>query len=542
MPNAIPPAPAHETVPDAHEPLLDHRNPVLNAQIPRAPYQQLPPPAPPAGVNYASRYDGPPQQPYPPPHQQAYAPPPYPPPHQAYGYPPQYAPPPQQYAPLPGQQYPPPLPHQQYAPPPGQQYAPPPGQQYLPPLPPPSAPRAPPKPRPNDEPRPGDGGTALTSELVFRYQVIVNGTSKREFTAETDISWDDFRERSIAYLYGTLEPVQLAFKIASNPGKICEVSSAQDFKVAMGLVRTKALAARSKAVAVEVRNTLASYRQLEAHVRCKAHHGHCFISRGDGSDNHHRLDHRQMSLWATKMSLGEASKYSPPNALEFDHNPAKRARVSGSQAQLPQFHFTINTSPNHGVESAISGPSALREFSCAESGPSRPRATPLGSRANPVDVEQEERCIAAMNTLTQPCVGEPGLYPPVELVLNLLDINYPEVQFKNLEEKLLEFGLDDALKLFLFPVEVLSDIFGKEAEHLHLYSGYGVAPATYGRPSAVADERPGDKGKGKMVARPRDKVDAMFDKMEAELEALKSSADSDVDSSANRTDDDELED
>jgi len=45
----------------------------------------------------------------------------------------------------------------------------------------------------------------------------------------------------------------------------------------------------------------AAFKQLEIETQCEAHHGHCYISRDGGSDNHRRLSHQEMTLWAKKM-------------------------------------------------------------------------------------------------------------------------------------------------------------------------------------------------------------------------------------------------
>jgi hypothetical protein len=44
-----------------------------------------------------------------------------------------------------------------------------------------------------------------------------------------------------------------------------------------------------------------AYKQLSEETRCEAHHGHCHVTRQGGSDNHHRLSHQEMTLWAKKM-------------------------------------------------------------------------------------------------------------------------------------------------------------------------------------------------------------------------------------------------
>jgi hypothetical protein len=50
----------------------------------------------------------------------------------------------------------------------------------------------------------------------------------------------------------------------------------------------------------KVDTQLRAYKQLEVTVRCEMHHGHCFVDRSNGADNHCRLDHAEMTLWAKK--------------------------------------------------------------------------------------------------------------------------------------------------------------------------------------------------------------------------------------------------
>ncbi len=97
---------------------------------------------------------------------------------------------------------------------------------------------------------------------MFRFQVIVVNTAKHEFSAETDMPWDDFRDRAAAYLVGTPAPIQLAYKILES-GRVTNLSNSRDFEIAMGLVCTKALNARVKAVAIEVRNAVSTSQRSE---------------------------------------------------------------------------------------------------------------------------------------------------------------------------------------------------------------------------------------------------------------------------------------
>ncbi len=85
-----------------------------------------------------------------------------------------------------------------------------------------------------------------------------------------------------------------------------------------------------------------------------------------------------------------------------------------------------------------------------------------------------------MHALTHRPRGVPCadlVYPPVWLALDLLAIDYPDARFKELEQPLLDLGIDDVWKVFRMQVDVLEEIVGCErVERLQLYAGYGVSP------------------------------------------------------------------
>lgn len=51
----------------------------------------------------------------------------------------------------------------------------------------------------------------------------------------------------------------------------------------------------------EADTQLKAYKRLEPAVRCEAHQGHCFIDRTGSQENHRRLTHGEMTLWAKKI-------------------------------------------------------------------------------------------------------------------------------------------------------------------------------------------------------------------------------------------------
>ncbi|KIL54471.1 hypothetical protein M378DRAFT_92481 [Amanita muscaria Koide BX008] len=156
---------------------------------------------------------------------------------------------------------------------------------------------------------------------------------------------------------------------------------------------------------------LKAYNQLECTIRCEAHHGHCFIDCVNGLDNHQRLDHAQMTLWAKKISLGQATIYNPPHCLNFDHGPAKKPRLSGSISSIPEVHITIqNISPE---ASAVPSPSSFSASS---------------------------------------------VFPPVSDVIKMIEVDKPGKGFDHLLYAMLEAGMVTSDQILLVPEDVLSMI------------------------------------------------------------------------------------
>ncbi|KAG1882071.1 hypothetical protein F4604DRAFT_1536680, partial [Suillus subluteus] len=243
------------------------------------------------------------------------------------------------------QHYPPPLQHQYY-PPHFIHTGQPPYQQYLP-----VSARL----RPNPEPHPG----------VFSFDIdVITGDMKRGFRGETDMPWDDFKSHVLAYLDAP-EEVQLVYNFVGDNSKASHLNNAEAFGIAMDRLCHKASNARTRVVALEVKNAAAkqtttkakkrtceddippaidedstqlkAYKQLECHIRCELHHGHCFIDCTSGYDNHRRLDHAEMTLWAKKITP------SPPLLSQQCHFE--------SAAQIP--NTTLPDYPKIGVLLAL---------------------------------------------------------------------------------------------------------------------------------------------------------------------------------------------
>ncbi|KAG1777587.1 hypothetical protein EV702DRAFT_945908, partial [Suillus placidus] len=204
---------------------------------------------------------------------------------------------------------------------------------------------------------------------------VITGNMKRGFRGEADMPWEDFKSRVLAYLDSTAEEVQLVYKFAGYTSKATHLNDAEAFSIAMNRLCHKASNARTQVVALEVKNAakqtiatkakkrtrkddippassdenptqLKAYKQLESQIRCELHHGHCFVNCTSGYDNHCRLDHAEMTLWAKKIPhnsspppLSQPCNSSPPPLSQLVHYPEIGALLGVIDANKPELRI-----------------------------------------------------------------------------------------------------------------------------------------------------------------------------------------------------------
>ena len=100
--------------------------------------------------------------------------------------------------------------------------------------------------------------TVTLAYAVFSFQVDVIGddarAARREFSVESDISWEDFHRRVLSYLETARGVVELTCKVTGEMGKASHLKGTEDFKAAMTRLCQKANNARSRAVGLKIRN------------------------------------------------------------------------------------------------------------------------------------------------------------------------------------------------------------------------------------------------------------------------------------------------
>lgn len=128
----------------------------------------------------------------------------------------------------------------------------------------PTPPSVAPKQRPNPEPRPGGESELVVEDiedlatyqlLVFSFQVDVSdGEARREFVAETDMTWEVFHAKVLRYLESAAGKVELTCKVSGDTGKAGQMKGEEDYRSALERVRQRAQNARTRAVSLEIKN------------------------------------------------------------------------------------------------------------------------------------------------------------------------------------------------------------------------------------------------------------------------------------------------
>ncbi|KAG1765170.1 hypothetical protein EV702DRAFT_943726, partial [Suillus placidus] len=280
---------------------------------------------------------------------------------------------------------------------------------------------------------------------VFSFDVdVITGDMKRGFCGETNMPWEDFKSRVLAYLDSTAEEVQLVYKFAGDTSKATHLNDAEVFSIAMNRLCHKASNARTRVIALEVKNAakqtiatkakkrtrkddippassdknptqLKAYKQLESQIRCELHHGHCFVDRTSGYDNHR----------------------------------PKRPCHSG-------VHITIQNITPPLLQPRNSSPPLLLQ--------------PCNSSPLP---------LLQLHNSSLPPLSQLVHYPEIGALLGVIDADKPELRIGELETSLLNVGVVSSSQVILLPEDVLSvisDMGQKRARILRNYAKRTILP------------------------------------------------------------------
>ncbi|KAI0782608.1 hypothetical protein C8Q75DRAFT_811692 [Abortiporus biennis] len=273
---------------------------------------------------------------------------------------------------------------------------------------------------------------------------------------------------------GSSQPVQLSYRISSLLGGFQALNSERDFAI---LTSEPAVLDSINLEDDSSGSQLASFKCLDAALRCELYAGHCFVTPGNGPDSHRHLNHRDMSLWAKHMSLGKASIYSPSSSLKFDSNIKKHrggGEPGGHQVSTtPDVYVTVQNF-RHGDDhpsSLVASQAVVHTSNGASSstvaGPSR---TPSSSQSSGLTPQLER--IFSWSPSPSPELSSFLLAPPspptpilnelsrisLDSLLQHLDLDQPGEYFSSFITSLNEAGINNVNALVLHSVDMISQI------------------------------------------------------------------------------------
>ncbi|KAG1796097.1 hypothetical protein EV424DRAFT_1353305 [Suillus variegatus] len=193
--------------------------------------------------------------------------------------------------------------------------------------------------RPNPEPRPG----------VFSFDIdVIADDMKCGFCGETDMPWEDFKSRVLAFLESAADDVQLVYKFVGDNSRATQLNDAEAFSIAMDRLCHKVSNARTRVVALEVKNAAVKQTTTaKAKKRTRTDDIPPASNRTSGYDNHRRLDHAEMTLWAKKINItadptaAKSKTPSPPPLSQPRHFDTTAWSKTPSPPPLSQPHAEV---------------------------------------------------------------------------------------------------------------------------------------------------------------------------------------------------------
>ncbi|KAH9161479.1 hypothetical protein EDB89DRAFT_1913865 [Lactarius sanguifluus] len=354
---------------------------------------------------------------------------------------------------------------------------------------------------------------------VWEFDVsVASSEAKSIFKGHSAMSWDELQTEVLKRLRDTALPVQLGYKLSRDVGKVSYLSSEEEWEAALTHLDTKitmawknttkplskvskVLGSREKRrrqddipppMTAEQWAVHQAFKELDIKLKCEAHKGHCFVDRSGGCDNHKRLDHRDLTVWAQQIASLDATIHAPPNLKLFDRPATKKPRHSHG---TPEVHVAVNIA----APVSTTGTSVTSKTHRATSSCQRPMSMP--------------------NT-APPTAPADHIDPPVCMLLELMDIHDPSPTFSYVDKEsdLADFGMKTVMQVYGMHQVLLATVggLGKEgAGSLHAYVDKWLLPVIRpkGKGSTVGgrqedvvavevEEVWGDrKGKGRILGR-----------------------------------------
>ncbi|KAH9165742.1 hypothetical protein EDB89DRAFT_1911169 [Lactarius sanguifluus] len=329
---------------------------------------------------------------------------------------------------------------------------------------------------------------------IWRFRVEVDREVRQTFAAQTDMTWPEF-EAEVLEWFNAREDVRLGYRVSGDNRGWISLTCPSDWKVAIANVREKALAARTRAVTMEIKDVSTLNRpkihgkgkgkgkrscdddippeatpeaksqdnhllNLQSHLLCNACskssglRKYCWIEPArDGVEGGHiDIEHREMTNWAKLIEIKKATRHLRPNIMPYDHPPTKKPKAARA---VPEVHIAVSITPTSGVGASQS--------SYVVSGS---QVTRLGSSPGPSHATQVSNVVvhteAPAPAPTENRSPSPPAYTSLDLlwdcykqervpfiyeILNLMDVEepVPGLTYLDSHTDLFNFGYNDVL-------------------------------------------------------------------------------------------------
>lgn len=98
---------------------------------------------------------------------------------------------------------------------------------------------------------------------VWEFEVhVASSVAKNIFNAHSAMKWDEFERKVLKNLDGVVLPVQLAYRVSGDIGKMSYLKDEEDWVSALARIDVKVPQARKNPVSLEVQNLVSTVMRL----------------------------------------------------------------------------------------------------------------------------------------------------------------------------------------------------------------------------------------------------------------------------------------
>ncbi|KAF8259461.1 hypothetical protein EI94DRAFT_1707096 [Lactarius quietus] len=333
----------------------------------------------------------------------------------------------------------------------------------------------------------------------------IDTQSTHIFTTQTDVVWAEFFECAVVRFDTPGEP-RLGYRISTKAHCWVELTCEADWKKATVLLSKRASVARTRVVAMEIRDMVSNgiwlgkkwltfglqwvntCLKMQEQRKNKAHSKlgmivHCWVEPGKYGEKggHREISHDFLTLWAKYIECGWTTKHLPPNVKQLNHQPTKKPKMLAP----PEVHIAVNFAPTP-AGGAVPGSYIVSQSQQAPlttaPGSSRPKEvrtlggyTETCEKPPPTTRKILVRKATHALFVTLAKCTETGILINTKEVLTLLDADgpQPDGNYRDSHRELLEFRIHDALDIYRMDecfLATLGELGRGSAQRLHQFT------------------------------------------------------------------------